>query len=207
MDAVPALRLEDAEVDHPESWHPSSDTRPMSAEQSLPRNVMQEHLIFQEKAMQVREIMHSGVHLADPDMTMRDAARRMRADNIGALPVGENDRLIGMVTDRDIVTRGTANGRLPGDTTVREVMSKGVCYCFEDDDVRNAAQIMARHQVRRLPALNRNKRLVGVVALADLCRAEDIAAQGALKGISEPTDMQRKEWIEAADPGAPPSGP
>jgi CBS domain-containing protein len=155
--------------------------------------------------MQVQEIMHPDVHIADPNMTIRDAARRMRADNIGALPVGENDRLIGMVTDRDIVMRAIANDRPPGDTIVREVMSEGVCYCFEDDDVKDAAQIMARHQVRRLPVLNRNKRLVGVVALADLSRSEYSAAQDALKGISEPTDMQRRERIANA-PGVPAGG-
>jgi CBS domain-containing protein len=142
--------------------------------------------------MQVREIMHPEVQMAHPGMTIRDAARRMRVDNIGALPVGENDRLIGMVTDRDIVVRAIAEDRLPGDTTVREVMSEGVCYCFDDDDVAQAAQIMARHQVRRLAVVDRSKQLVGVVALADLGRFEAAAAQGALKGISEPTGKERR---------------
>jgi CBS domain-containing protein len=156
--------------------------------------------------MQVQEIMHTDVHIADPNMTIRDAAHRMRSGNIGALPVGENDRLIGMVTDRDIVMRAIADNRSPGDTIVREVMSKGVCYCFVDDDVREAAQVMARNQVRRLPVLNRNKRLVGVVALADLSRSEDSSAQGALKGISEPTDMQRRERVTNPPRGVPPGG-
>jgi CBS domain-containing protein len=156
--------------------------------------------------MQVQEIMHSDVCVADPNMTIRDAARRMRADDIGALPVGENDRLIGMVTDRDIVMRGIANDCSPGDTLVREVMSEGIYYCFEDDDVRKVAQIMARHQVRRLPVLNRSKRLVGVVALADLSRSEDAAAQGALKGISELADTQRQERIANPPPGVPAGG-
>ena len=75
---------------------------------------------------------------------------------------------------------------------MREVMSEGVCYCFEDDDVEQAAQVMAQHQVRRLPVLNRNKRLVGVVALADLGRSEHEPANDALKGISEPTDKERR---------------
>jgi predicted transcriptional regulator len=78
--------------------------------------------------MQVQEIMSPTVHIADPNMTIRDAARRMRADNIGALPVGENDRLIGMVTDRDIVVRAVAEERSAGNTTAREVMSEGVCF-------------------------------------------------------------------------------
>jgi CBS domain-containing protein len=142
--------------------------------------------------MQVYDIMTPTVHIADPNMTIRDAARCMRADDVGALPVGENDRLVGMVTDRDIVVRAVAEARSPGNTTVREVMSKGICYCFEDDDAEGAAQVMAKHQVRRLPVLNRDKRLVGVVALADLGRSEDEAAQDALTDISEPTGKERR---------------
>jgi CBS domain-containing protein len=142
--------------------------------------------------MQVQEIMTAPVQIADPNMTIRDAARRMRADNVGALLVGESDRLIGVVTDRDIVVRAVAEEQPAGNTTVREVMSKGVCYCFEDQDTEDAAQVMAKHQVRRLPVLNRDKRLVGVVALADLGRSAEGAAQNALKGISEPTDKERR---------------
>ena len=142
--------------------------------------------------MQVQEIMQTNVQLADPNMTVRDVARRMRADNIGALPVGENDRLIGMVTDRDIVVRAVAEDRSAGNTTVREVMSDGICYCFEDDDVTEAAGVMAKHQVRRLPVLNRDKRLVGVVGLSDLGRSAEGAAQSALRGIAEPTDKERR---------------
>ena len=126
--------------------------------------------------MQVQQIMHKNVHLADPNMTIRDAARAMRADNIGALPIGENDRLIGMITDRDIVMRAVAEDRSAGNTSVRDVMSEGICYCYEDDDVKQAAKVMAEHQVRRLPVLNRGKRLVGVVALADIGRSGGKAA-------------------------------
>ena len=142
--------------------------------------------------MQVQEIMHPDVYIVDPNMTIRDAARRMRANDIGALPVGENERLIGIVTDRDIVVRAIAEDRSPGDTTVREVMSEGICYCFEDDDVAQAGQVMARHQVRRLPVIDDSKRLVGFVALADLGRSEEAAAQDALKGISEHTGRDRQ---------------
>jgi len=142
--------------------------------------------------MHVQEIMTRNVKLADPNMTIRDVARRMRADNIGALPVGENDRLIGMVTDRDIVVRAVAEERSAGNTTVREVMSEHICYCFEDDDLEQAANVMAEHQVRRLPVLNRDKRLVGVVALADLGRTEGEAVHTAVEGISEPTDQPRR---------------
>ena len=142
--------------------------------------------------MQVQEIMHPDVQIVDPNMTIRDAARRMRANDVGALPVGENDRLIGMVTDRDIVVRAVAEDRSPGDTTVREVMSEGICYCFEHDDVAQVARVMARHQVRRLPVIDRSERLVGFVALADLGRLEETAAHGALKGISEHTGKARQ---------------
>ena len=142
--------------------------------------------------MQVQEIMNSNVQLADPNMTISDAARRMRAENVGALPVGENDRLIGMVTDRDIVTRAIADERSPESTKVREVMSEHVHYCFDNDDVQRAADVMAQHQVRRLPVLSSNKRLVGVVALADIGLSHETAAQGALKGISEPTGKERR---------------
>lgn len=146
----------------------------------------------EEGRMQIQEIMTRSVTLIDPNTTIRDAARKMRADNIGALPVGENDRLIGMVTDRDIAMRAVAENRAPGSTSVREVMSKRVYYCFEDDHVNEAAEVMAEHQVRRLPVLNRDKRLVGVVALADMGRGEPDAAQTALEGVSEPTGQERR---------------
>ena len=142
--------------------------------------------------MQVREIMSHEAKIIDPNTTIRDVAQRMRADDIGALPVGENDRLIGMVTDRDIIVRAVAEERAPGSTTVREVMSDHVFYCFEDEDVDRAAKTMAEHQVRRLPVLNRDKRLVGVVALADLGRESTDAGKTALKGISEATDQPRR---------------
>jgi CBS domain-containing protein len=137
--------------------------------------------------------MQRKVDIADPNMTIRDVARKMRAaGNIGCLPVGENDRLIGMITDRDIAVRAIADDRAPGNTSVRDVTSKGVGYCFEDDDAEAAAQIMAKHQVRRLPVLNRGKRLVGMIALADLGRSEMRAAQDALMGISKATDKERR---------------
>jgi CBS domain-containing protein len=142
--------------------------------------------------MQVQEIMTRGAEVIDPNTTIRDAARKMRADNIGALPVGENDRLIGMVTDRDIVVRAVAEERSAGNTTVRQVMSERIYYCFEDDDLDDAAETMAEHQVRRLPVLNRDKRLVGMVALADLGRADPDAAMTALEGVSEPTEQPRR---------------
>jgi CBS domain-containing protein len=116
----------------------------------------------------------------------------MRADNIGALPVGENDRLIGMVTDRDIVVRAVAENLSPGNTSARHVMSEHVYWCFDDADVEKAAEIMAEHQVRRLPVINHDKRLVGIVTLADLGRLAEDAAGKAFEGISEPSDQPRR---------------
>jgi len=142
--------------------------------------------------MQVQEIMSREVDIIEPNTTIRDAARRLRDDNVGALPVGENDRLIGVVTDRDIVVRGVAVDRTGGNAVVRDVMSEQVFYCFEDDDVERAAQVMAEHQVRRLPVLNHDKRLVGIVALADFGRSAPDAGKMALEGVSEATDKERR---------------
>ena len=104
----------------------------------------------------------------------------------GALPVGENDRLVGMITDRDIATRATALGKGP-ETPIRDVMTTDVRYCFDDEDVARVAQTMAEEQVRRLPVLNRDKRLVGIVSLADLAVGDsDGEAKVALSGISQP---------------------
>ena len=141
--------------------------------------------------MNVQEIMSRDVELIDPNCTICEAARLMRDDNVGALPVGENDRLVGMVTDRDIVMRAIAEDRPAGSTNVRDVMSKRIYYCFEDDDIDEAADIMAKHQVRRLAVLNRDKRLVGIVALADLGRGGHDAAKKALKDISQPSEQPR----------------
>src|SRR5262245_1094526 len=109
--------------------------------------------------MQVQEIMQRQVSFADPSMTIRDAARRMRADNLGALLVSENGRLMGVVTDRDIVVRAVAEQGGDGSTSVRDVMSEGVCYCFESDELEQAAKVMAQHQVRRLPVINEEQQL------------------------------------------------
>ncbi len=143
--------------------------------------------------MKILEIMTRDPELIDPDSSIRDAAKRMRDENIGALPVGENDRLIGMVTDRDIAVRGVAEDRTPESTTVRDVMSQKIFYCFEDDDVEDAARCMADNQVRRLPILNRDKRLTGIVALADIAQSGEECETIALEGVSEPSSEARRE--------------
>jgi CBS domain-containing protein len=130
--------------------------------------------------------MSDDVRIANPNQPIRDAARLMAQIDTGVLPVGENDRLVGMITDRDIAIRAVAAGKGP-DTPVREIMSHEVKYCFEDDDVEEVAQNMADLKVRRLPVLNRDKRLTGIVSLGDIALADDGGSAGlALSGISEP---------------------
>jgi CBS domain-containing protein len=141
-----------------------------------------------EYAMIVRETMTPDVRMTTPDQPFSAAAKMMAECDCGAIPVSENDRLVGMITDRDIAVRAIAQGKSP-DTPIREVMSEGVCYCFEDQDVSEVAANMGDIQVRRLPVLNRQKRLVGILSLGDLAmmdsRSEKCAE--ALSQISEPT--------------------
>ena len=135
--------------------------------------------------MQVRKAMSDDVRIANPNQSIRDAATLMAQIDAGVLPVGENDRLVGMITDRDIAVRAIALGKGP-DTPIRDVMSEHVKYCFDDDDVDEVAQQMADIKVRRLPVLNRDKRLVGIVSIGDLALNEDATTTGqALAGISE----------------------
>jgi CBS domain-containing protein len=137
--------------------------------------------------MKIRDVMTGSVCLADPNWTLREAAQRMAEQDIGALPVGENDRLVGMVTDRDIAVRAVARGLAPDQCRVRDVMSHDVMYCFDDEDVDDAAQNMGELKVRRLPVVNRDKRLVGIVAVSDLARRENDRALGrAVADISAP---------------------
>jgi CBS domain-containing protein len=145
--------------------------------------------------MNVAEVMTPDVELADPNMTMRDVAALMRKGDVGALPVGENDRLVGMVTDRDLALRGIGGDQRAENTAVRDLMSGGIYYCFDDQSLDEAGRIMAEHQVHRLPVVNRDKRLVGMVALADLARSGsdgEQAALSAIKGISEQTGEPRR---------------
>ena len=136
--------------------------------------------------MKVSEAMTRDVRVASPDQTIQDAARLMAEVDTGVLPVGEDDRLVGMITDRDIAVRGVAEGKGP-QTTIREVMTEHVHYCFEDEDTDEVAQKMADSQVRRLPVLNRDKRLVGILSLGDLAVMQGGRPAGeALAGISEP---------------------
>ena len=127
--------------------------------------------------MRVSEAMTRDVRVANPGQSIREVARMMDEIDAGALPVGENDRLVGMITDRDIAVRAVAQGKGP-DTPVRDVMSREVKYCYEDEDLEHVAENMGELQVRRLPVVNRDKRLVGIVALGDIARSEDHGTTG-----------------------------
>jgi CBS domain-containing protein len=126
------------------------------------------------------------VRVASPGQSIRDVAKIMDEINAGAMPVGDNDRLVGMITDRDIAIRAVALGKGP-DTPVREVMStEQVLYCYEDEELDHVAKNMGDEQVRRLPVVNREKRLVGIVSLGDLAQTQTRAATKAVKGVTKP---------------------
>lgn len=119
----------------------------------------------------VSEAMHAGVEWVIPDTSIADVAKIMREHNVGAVPVGENDRLIGMVTDRDIALRGLANGRDPDSLTARDVMSEPIIFCRASEGIEDAVRLMETKQVRRLPVIDENKRMVGMLALGDIAHS------------------------------------
>ena len=136
--------------------------------------------------MKIRDCMSSDVHLANPGDSIQSAAATMAEIDAGSVPVSENDRLVGMITDRDIAIRAVAAGHGP-DARVKDVMSSDVKYCYEDEDIERVLANMGDIQVRRLPVLNREKRLVGIVSLGDLAMtsARSKTAE-ALGDISRP---------------------
>ena len=142
--------------------------------------------------MRVAEARTRDVRLAKPDQSLVEAAKIMADEDCGVLPVEENDRLVGMITDRDIVVRGLAQG-CDINAKVRDVMSDEVKYCYEDDDVDDVAQNMGDLQVRRLPVVSRgDKRLVGIVSLGDIATTEQQDKAGeALSSISEPASQHQ----------------
>ena len=136
----------------------------------------------------LKDVMSRDVHVISPEATIKEAAAQMRDGDFGMMPVGEDDRMIGAISDRDIVIRAVAEGR-DSATTVRAIMSQGIAWAYEDDSVDDAAKIMSEHQIRRLPIVNRDKRLVGIVALGDFAvnRSDIKPAAEALAEISKPT--------------------
>jgi len=143
--------------------------------------------------MQLSEIMTRGVEVIAPDASVKEAAAKMKQLNIGPLPVCDGEQLIGMLTDRDITIRVVAEGCDPTTTRVCEAITPDVVYCFEDQEVQEAARVMEQHQIRRLPIVNHDKCLVGIVALGDLAvRTNDQKLAGeVLERVSEPAAPNR----------------
>jgi CBS domain-containing protein len=131
----------------------------------------------------LKDLMSRDVKVISPEMSIKDAARKMRDGDFGMMPVGEDDRMIGTISDRDIAVRAVAEGKDAG-TRVREVMTEGIAWVYEDESVERAARIMSERQVRRLPVVDRDKRLVGIVALGDFA-VESSELQPAAQALSE----------------------
>lgn len=138
--------------------------------------------------MKLQEVMSRNVQVISPDANLLEAAQNMKDLDVGGLPVCADDRIQGFVTDRDIVVRAVAAGKNPGECKVSDVMSSGIQWCFEDDDVREAGQKMEEHKIRRLLVLDRDKKLVGIFSLADLARAQaEKLSSEVLEQVSEPS--------------------
>ena len=137
--------------------------------------------------MNVDSCMSTEVFLTTPGHTIGDAARLMKQIDAGILPVGEGDRLVGMITDRDIAIRAVAEGKGP-ETRVGDVMSREILYCYADEDLDDVAMQMRELQVRRMPVLNRDKRLIGIISLGDMAQTDDDPQRAAiaLNGVSQP---------------------
>jgi CBS domain-containing protein len=145
-----------------------------------------------EARMIVNEIMTRDVQIISPEDSLQTAAQMMAVYDFGMVPVGENDRLIGMLTDRDITTRAVARGLHPAQCKVGDIMSPEVNYVFDYETVDAAARSMSNLQVRRLPVLNRDKRLVGIISLGDLAVTEPEPAADALTSISQPETFETR---------------
>jgi len=144
--------------------------------------------------MQLKDVMTRGVKVLHPDATLEEAAEAMKSLDVGPLPVCDGERLVGMITDRDITVRATAEGRNPKTTRISDVMTPDIIYLFEDQDVQEAARLMGEKQIRRLVVLNRDKRLAGMVSLGDLAvRTGNQKLSGeVLEEVSEPAERQRR---------------
>ena len=139
--------------------------------------------------MKLNEIMTKEVEIVHSDDTLKEAAQKMRVRDVGFLPVCEGDEFVGVVTDRDIVVRTTAEGIDPDTVIGRQVMTSPVVYCFDDQDVREAAKLMEEHQIRRIVVVSRDdKRIVGVVSLGDIAtHVAKATSSEILQSVSEPT--------------------
>ncbi|HYR41778.1 MAG TPA: CBS domain-containing protein [Terriglobia bacterium] len=135
--------------------------------------------------MKVREIMTTNVECVAPDTGVLELAGKMKTLDIGFIPICENDRLAGTVTDRDIVIRGIAGGKNISTSKANDIMTKDIFWCFDDEDVKDVARRMSEKEVRRMLILNREKRLVGVVSIGDISRVEEKESGKALKNITD----------------------
>lgn len=135
--------------------------------------------------MKVADIMTREVEVISADATLQEAGEKMRELDVGSLPVFDKDQLVGMVTDRDITVRATAEGADPTNTRVREAMTWDIIYCFEDQDVTEAAALMEDRQLRRLIVVNGERQMVGIVALADLAAEREKEASAVLQKVTE----------------------
>lgn len=138
--------------------------------------------------MQVKDVMTSGADWTFAHMPLDKAAEQMKDLNVGSLPVCDSDRLVGMITDRDITVRATSLSLDPATTTVAEIMTPVIHFCYDDQSIEEAATLMKEKQIRRLPVLDRNRRLVGIVSLGDLAvqGGDDTLSGETLERISEP---------------------
>ncbi|MGP0058853.1 MAG: CBS domain-containing protein [Beijerinckiaceae bacterium] len=135
--------------------------------------------------MKTKQVMHKGVEWVSPDTPVRKLAKMMQEFDIGAIPIGESDKLVGMVTDRDLCLRALADGKDPDKLTARDVMTAGIIWCRDNEDVEEAADLMERKRVRRLPVIDDNKRMVGILSLGDVSHAAGLKVAGELtKAVS-----------------------
>ncbi len=141
--------------------------------------------------MLLREMMTARIEEIPADATLMQAAEKMKLLDIGAIPVRENGRLVGMITDRDIAVRAVAEGRDPKEVPVSEAMSRDICFCYEDETVESAAKLMEEKQIRRLPIFDRSERAIGMVSLGDLAvRNRDDRLSGEVLGrVSMPSQL------------------
>jgi CBS domain-containing protein len=136
--------------------------------------------VSKERKMKVKDAMHKGVEWVSPETPVVEIAKRMRDQDIGSVPVGENDRLVGMVTDRDITCRAVANRKDLSKTYARDVMTKGIVYCSDHEELGDALRIMEQKKLRRLPVVNDKKRLVGILSIGDVSHAATAELTGEM---------------------------
>jgi CBS domain-containing protein len=144
------------------------------------RCVIDSNYFDQEATMKVRDAMHKNAEWVAPEAPLAQVAKKMKDLDVGSLPVGENDRLIGMITDRDIACRGLSDGKNASRLTARDVMSKGIIYCTDSDDLKDAVHLMEKKKIRRLPVINEKKRMVGMLTLGDISHAASRELSGEI---------------------------